>query len=102
MGVRACDERMDVRPRARDHILQYVGAELAEPVRDERPHEEVRPPQDERRGERDAEPERAVAACVREPFEDRVEGAGAVRELPALEVLVPAEYGLDGDERLGS
>jgi hypothetical protein len=97
MGVRAGDERMIVRPGARDRPLQDVGCELGESVGDERPDEHLRPAQHERRRGGDREPDRAVAARIREALEDRVEEAGAVRRLPALELPVPPKNA----ERLG-
>jgi len=92
--VRARDERVHVGPRARDQVFEDVRDELAETVGDERPEKQGWAAQHERRNERDREPERAVAPGVGERLEDRIEEAGAVRDLPALEVLVPAERGV--------
>jgi hypothetical protein len=89
--VRAGDERVVVRARTRDRVLQQARDELRESVRDERPDEDLRPPQDERRRRCDREPDRPVAADVGEPLEDRVEKAGPVSDLPPLELSVPAD-----------
>jgi len=91
--VRAGHERVVVRARTRDRSLQKARDELAEGVRHERPNEDLRPPQDERRSRGDREPDRAVAPDVGESLEDRVEKADAVSDLPPLELPVPA----DGD-----
>jgi hypothetical protein len=93
MRVRASHERVVVRARTRDRFLQQARDELREGVRHERPHEDLRPPQDERRRRGDREPDRAVAPDVGEPLEDRVEKAGAVSDLPPFELPVPADDG---------
>ena len=84
---------MHVRAHARDRGLDDVGCKLTEPVGDERPHEDLRATKDERRDGGEHEPQRAVRSRVRERFEDRIEDTGAVRGLPAFEVLVPADDG---------
>jgi hypothetical protein len=98
--LRPGHERVVERAGTRDRSFEHVRGELAEAVRDERPQEDLRPPQRERGRRGDREPDRAVRPRVAEALEDRIEEAGAMRDLPALELPVPA-YGLDGNQGLG-